>query len=80
MLNQRLDFTLVQIGALEESTATGDNLTMIGRENAEQRALHRTARKLGHLFDDVAPSAPHLPRAYGLRVSEISEQEKIDST
>ncbi|KAK9440043.1 hypothetical protein VB005_04664 [Metarhizium brunneum] len=79
--NQRLDFTLVKIEALEESTAAGDNLTTIGRENAERRALYRTARKLGHLLDDVAPSAPHLPRAYGLRVSEINEQKKkIDPT
>lgn len=37
-----------------------------------------TARKLGALFADDLPSTPNLANAYGLRVSEIAENPKLN--
>ncbi|KAI0421288.1 hypothetical protein F5X98DRAFT_390465 [Xylaria grammica] len=41
------------------------------RENAEYGTSHRTARKLGALFEARVPSVPKLISAYGSRSSEI---------
>lgn len=49
-------------------------------ENAEDGPLHRTARKLGALFEQILPPIKTLIKAYGVRVSEISSVCKIDQT
>ena len=49
------------------------NLSDQCRKEAETGISHRTARKLGALFAGVLPSTPELTRAYGCRVSEISQ-------
>jgi hypothetical protein len=73
-----LDFTLVRLEAPKEFSGVNQTLTEYRRENAESGALHRTARKLGALFDGVPPQCPDLLVAYGKRVSEICEAQNID--
>jgi hypothetical protein len=46
--------------------------------DAEDGILHQTARKLGALFQGMLPSTPSLFKAYGKRVSEISEIPTIN--
>jgi hypothetical protein len=46
--------------------------------DAEEGVLHQTARKLGALFQGMLPSIPSLIKAYGKRVSEISEIPRIN--
>lgn len=48
------------------------------RNNAETGPLHQTARKLGALFNDVAPHTPALFAAYGKRVSEIAKEPEVN--
>ncbi|KAJ4854424.1 uncharacterized protein T069G_11403 [Trichoderma breve] len=71
------DFTLIKVEAPKEYSGVNDSLSEARRENAENGALHRTARKLGALFDGIPPSAGHLLAAYGKRVSEICQKAKI---
>lgn len=71
------DFTLIKVEAPKEYSGVNDSLTEVRRENAENGALHRTARKLGALFDGIPPRAEHLLAAYGNRVSEICQKAKI---
>jgi hypothetical protein len=73
-----LDFTLIRLEAPKEFNGVNQSLTEYRRENAESGALHRTARKLGALFDGVPPQCPELLAAYGKRVSEICETQNID--
>ena len=47
-------------------------------ENAEQGPLHRTARRLGALFESVLPSVKTLAEAYGRRASEIAGAGKLN--
>lgn len=75
--NLNFDFTLFKVEAPKEYSGVSDSLTEVRRENAENGALHRTARKLGALFDGIPPPAEHLLAAYGNRVSEICQKAKI---
>ncbi|KAL5083482.1 hypothetical protein Trisim1_001412 [Trichoderma cf. simile WF8] len=75
--NLNFDFTLIKVEAPKEYSGVNDSLTEVRRENAENGALHRTARKLGALFDGIPPQAEHLLAAYGNRVSEICQKAKI---
>ncbi|RSM20642.1 hypothetical protein CDV31_000327 [Fusarium ambrosium] len=76
--NLNLDFTLIRLEAPKEFRGIDNSLSDVRRENAERGTLHRTARKLGALFDGVPPPAEHLLSAYGKRVSEICERKNID--
>ncbi|WAO89985.1 Hypothetical protein NCS54_00738900 [Fusarium falciforme] len=76
--NLNLDFTLIRLEAPKEFRGIDNSLSDVRRENAERGTLHRTARKLGALFDGVPPPTEHLLPAYGKRVSEICEREHID--
>ncbi|KAL6363056.1 hypothetical protein LRP88_02457 [Fusarium phalaenopsidis] len=76
--NLNLDFTLIRLEAPKEFRGIDNSLSDMRRENAERGSLHRTARKLGALFDGVPPPAEHLLSAYGKRVSEICERKHID--
>lgn len=71
LANINFDFSLVSLAAPAEFTAVGTALAPSRRENAEHGALHRTARKLGALFESVVPQVPRLVSAYGKRASEI---------
>jgi hypothetical protein len=68
-----LDFSLVKVVVPEEYKSLGINLSSQRRETAEEGSQHRTARKLGALFERLLPDSPLLVRAYGRRCSEIAK-------
>ncbi|KAI1453059.1 hypothetical protein F4805DRAFT_444829 [Annulohypoxylon moriforme] len=71
------DFSLVKVEAPEEFSTVGNYISPRRKLNAETGDLHRTARRLGALFENISPDTPDLLRAYGTRVSEIcSENSK----
>ncbi|KAE8450728.1 hypothetical protein EG329_005641 [Mollisiaceae sp. DMI_Dod_QoI] len=67
------DFSLVKVEAPSEYKELGISLSQQRSKEAENGIAHITARKLGALFADVAPKAPNLIKAYGLRASEIAK-------
>ena len=70
------DFSLIRVEAPPEYQMLGANLSRNRRCEAEIGTSHRTARKLGALFEGVLPRTPSLSRAFGRRVSEISQCQK----
>ena len=78
LANLNFDFSLVKVEAPLEFHALGASLSTQRRDNAEDGALHVTARKLGALFDAVLPACPNLIKAYGRRVSEIASMPGIN--
>ena len=75
LANINFDFSLFRVDAPKEFQALGANLSAHRRQAAEVGTPHRTARKLGALFEGVLPRIPKLARAYGQRVSEISRSQ-----
>jgi len=73
LVNLNFDFALERVEAPREFTKLGLSLTQKRRSLAEDGIVHQTARRLGQLFEGIAPHTPHLIRAYGCRASEISE-------
>ncbi|KAE9369920.1 hypothetical protein N431DRAFT_414266 [Stipitochalara longipes BDJ] len=65
------DFSLWKCSAPAEFSAVGVALSSQRRTNAEDGPTHKTARRLGALFEQLIPSTPKLLKAYGLRSSEI---------
>ena len=61
-----------------EYEAVGQHLAKSRLKEAQDGALHITARKLGLLFKSVLPTTPCLIKAYGLRASEISKSAKAN--
>lgn len=78
LANINFDFSLVSLAAPTEFTAVGTALAKSRRENAEHGALHRTARKVGALFESVVPQVPRLVSAYGMRASEIMKRPNLN--
>ncbi|KAI1129801.1 hypothetical protein F5Y10DRAFT_145672 [Nemania abortiva] len=74
--NLNFDFTLVKFEAPPEYQPLSTNLTKRRKDNAEHGDIHVTARRLSALFEGVCPGTPNLIKAYGRRVSEISEAAK----
>jgi hypothetical protein len=74
LVNFNIDFSLLKLEAPQEFSGLGLSLTRQRRELAEEGPVHRTARRLGALFENVVPNSPTLIRAYGSRVSEISQK------
>jgi len=77
--NFNLDFSLMKVEAPQEFLGVGDALSTRRRGEAEEGQTHITARKLGALFEALAPLVPHLYQAYGKRASAISSRSKIES-
>ncbi|KAH7327499.1 hypothetical protein BKA65DRAFT_68138 [Rhexocercosporidium sp. MPI-PUGE-AT-0058] len=73
LANLNFDFTLVRYEAPKEFSGVGAIISPQRRANAEEGAMHRTARKLGALFEGRLPPTSALFKAYGTRVSEISK-------
>jgi hypothetical protein len=78
LMNLNLDFSLYKVEAPAEFMALGNALSPRRREDAEEGLYHRIARRLAALFEQAIPSTPELLRAYGKRVSEISETPGIN--
>ena len=74
----KFDFTLVKFEAPAEYSDLGSALSTIRRTNAEDGAAHKTARKLGALFEQLILSTPKLIAAYGTRSSEIMQTPSIN--
>lgn len=66
------DFSLIKFEAPKEFHQLGSALSPWRRTAAEKGSSHRTARKLGALFERIIVPAEALFKAYGRRVSEIS--------
>ncbi|KAI0506278.1 hypothetical protein F5B22DRAFT_624291 [Xylaria bambusicola] len=73
LANVNFDFSLVKIDAPKEFLHLGKALAPWRRKNAEEGSTHRTARKLGALFEQIANPPEDLVTAYGRRASEISQ-------
>ncbi|KAI1747770.1 hypothetical protein F4782DRAFT_535045 [Xylaria castorea] len=73
LANLNFDFSLIKLNAPKEFLQLGKALSPTRRKNAEEGSTHRTARKLGALFEQVASPPEQLVKAYGRRASEISQ-------
>lgn len=73
--NLNFDFTLVKVEAPVEYQVLSRALTSSRKWEAESGLTHKTARRLGALFEDVCPHTPNLIKAYGSRASEISQHD-----
>jgi hypothetical protein len=78
LANLNFDFTLVRLDAPGEFKALGATISKKRKVDAEEGALHKSARRLGALFGDLLPPTDELFRAYGTRVSEISSMPSIN--
>jgi hypothetical protein len=73
LANLNIDFSLFKVDAPPEFHPFGNCLSKSRRAEAEDGSLHKTARRLSALFDPLIESIPNLTKAYGQRVSQISE-------
>ena len=76
LANINFDFSLIRVDAPPEFRQLGSNLSDRRRQEAETGTPHRVARRLGALFAGVLPRTPQLTKAYGLRLSEISQSSR----
>jgi len=79
LANINFDFSLWKVAPPKEFEGVGAALTTFRRNEAENGCAHRTARKLGALFEKLLPTTPKLIKAYGQRASEISQASSIDA-
>ena len=75
-MNINFDFSLFRVDAPVEFQALGNNISQRRRREGELGSQHRTARRLGALFEGVLPEIPKFSRAYGRRVSEVSHSQR----
>lgn len=73
-----VDFTLLKVEVPAEYARLGTTISRKRKADAEEGTLHKTARRLGALFEESLPPAKDLFRAYGVRVSEISSMPCIN--
>lgn len=71
LANIKLDFSIWKVDAPVEFQGLGSALSLGRQHNAELGMPHRTARRLGALFEDIIPSTPNLISPYGKRVTNI---------
>ena len=76
LMNMNFDFSLFRFDAPIEFQALGNNISYRRRREGELGSQHRTARRLGALFEGVLPPIPEFSRAYGRRVSEVSHSQR----
>ena len=77
LINLNFDFTLMKLEAPKEFGGLGSIMSLKRKTNAESGAFHRTARKLGALFQGTLPEIRELTKAYGIRASEIAQSDKV---
>ena len=78
LANIKFDFSLVKMEAPIEFSGIASGLSTRRRVEAEEGPSHKTARRLGALFEDVVPSTPKLISAYGRRMSEIMNASGVN--
>jgi hypothetical protein len=78
LANIKFDFSLVKLEAPVEFSGIASALSTRRRVEAEEGPSHKTARRLGALFEDVVPPTPKLISAYGLRMSEIMKTSGVN--
>ena len=78
LANLSLDLSLIKLEAPKEYTGLGAALSSRRRSQAEEGNAHKTARRLGALFEQILPSTPELIKAYGLRATTISKTAQAD--
>ena len=78
LANLKFDFSLIKVQAPDEYSELGLVLSSTRRNAAEDGALHKTARRLGCLFEQLTPSTPRLITAYGQCMSEIIREPGIN--
>lgn len=78
LVHSSVDFALVRVEVPKEFEGLGKALSQHRRKNAESGPQHRTARRLGALFELVIPNIEVLAAAYGERVSEIATSSQFD--
>ncbi|QPC72442.1 hypothetical protein HYE68_003194 [Fusarium pseudograminearum] len=72
------DFSLVKVEAPREFHDLGQVLSHGRRREAEDGALHTTARRLAGLFGPLLERTPDLFKAYGTRSSEIVSNRDVN--
>ena len=72
------DFSLLKFDAPKEFQPLGSALSGRRRREAEEGPHHRTARRLGVLFEDLIPSTPQLIEAFGKRISEVVQTPGVN--
>ena len=78
LANFNFDFSIIKYDAPEQYRGLGEAPSVRRKGNAEDGAIHITARKLAGLFEGVMPGVPKLIEAYGLRSSEIAKSPEIN--
>lgn len=78
LANVKFDFSLIKMEAPIEFNGIVSALSARRRVEAEEGLSHKTARRLGTLFEDLVPSTPKLISAYGLRMSEIMNTSGVN--
>ncbi|KAK3346926.1 hypothetical protein B0T25DRAFT_460056 [Lasiosphaeria hispida] len=73
LASMKVDISMIKVEVPAEYTGLNAALTSKRRIAAEEGTAHKTARRLGILFQDLLPSTPELLRAYGRRSSETSQ-------
>jgi hypothetical protein len=79
LANVKFDFSLVKMEAPIEFNGIASALSARRRVEAEEGPSHKTARRLGALFEDIVPSTPKLISAFGLRMSEIMNTSGVNA-
>lgn len=74
----KFDFALVKVEAPIEFNPLGMALSKKRKAEAEDGGHHKTARRLGALFEQLIPSTPKLLSAYGNRISELIETPGVN--
>ena len=65
LANLNFDFSLVKFDAPPEFNGLGAALTTTRRKNAESGSAHKTARRIGALFEQLVPPTPRLVKLTG---------------
>ncbi|KAH7171283.1 hypothetical protein EDB81DRAFT_194724 [Dactylonectria macrodidyma] len=78
LVNLNLDVSLYRGTPPVEFLPVGSALAAWRKTEAEGGDLHKTACRLGFLFNELVPETPNLIRCYGTRVSEIMNSPNIN--
>lgn len=78
LVNINLDVSLYRGNPPAEFLPVGSALAAWRRTEAEDGELHKTACRLGFLFNELVPETPNLIRCYGTRASDIMNSPNIN--